>query len=307
MQHLARKSFGLHREIAAELGAQLIDYRKLKTYSLSVGASSCSEGRKLKCQPPPEEWIDANIVNSDVIGTQETTAQVHPRKITEALMSSAVSRGASLQIGTVIGLKFDQKDSVQATLLSTGEEIPTDIVVVAMGPWSDRAFPFFPRAKFGRMSAHRCHSVVLKSQSIGGQALFCDIDGKEPEMYPRPDGTVYFSGESDDVPLPADPADIKPDSSACRKLKEQAAKVSGHLKDAPTLAEQACYLPCVSDGIPMIGKIPGYNNSFMATGHGCWGILNGPATGLAVTELITDTPEKSLDLSKFDPARFAKN
>jgi len=31
---------------------------------------------------------------------------------------------------------------------------------------------------------------------------------KDPEIYPREDGTVYVCGESDNVPLPDDPEDV---------------------------------------------------------------------------------------------------
>ena len=75
--------------------------------------------------------------------------------------------------------------------------------------------------------------------------------------------------------------------------------------------------------MPMIGALPGFTNAFIAAGHTCWcacasvrfehfliallgnrGILNAPATGAAVAELIATGKCKLLDLSPFDPARF---
>ena len=43
----------------------------------------------------------------------------------------------------------------------------------------------------------------------------------------------------------------------------------------------------------------------MATGHSVWGILNAPATGEAMAELILDGVASTVDLSPFDPARLA--
>src|SRR5207245_2851516 len=40
------------------------------------------------------------------------------------------------------------------------------------------------------------------------------------------------------------------------------------------------------------------------TGHGPWGILNAPATGLALAELIADGAASLVDLRAFDPARL---
>ena len=38
------------------------------------------------------------------MGTEATTAQVHPGKLTQGFMRAAERRGASLRIGTVTGL-----------------------------------------------------------------------------------------------------------------------------------------------------------------------------------------------------------
>ena len=69
------------------------------------------------------------------------------------------------------------------------------------------------------------------------------------------------------------------------------------------LKEQACYLPWSPDRKPVISSIPNYNGAFIATGHGCWGILNGPATGLAMANLILGKP-CDIDLSEFSMTRF---
>jgi glycine/D-amino acid oxidase-like deaminating enzyme len=57
------------------------------------------------------------------------------------------------------------------------------------------------------------------------------------------------------------------------------------------------------DGLPLIGRVPGMAGAYVATGHGPWGMLNAPATGLALAELIADGRAKSVDLAPFDPAR----
>jgi ABC-type uncharacterized transport system permease subunit len=57
-------------------------------------------------------------------------------------------------------------------------------------------------------------------------------------------------------------------------------------------------------GVPIIGRIPQVSGAYVASGHSCWGILNSPATGLAVAELLLDGKATCLDLAPFDPARF---
>ena len=47
------------------------------------------------------------------MANESTTAQVHPEKLTHALLDSAKQKGTKLKIGTVEGLNFDQDGSVQ--------------------------------------------------------------------------------------------------------------------------------------------------------------------------------------------------
>lgn len=70
--------------------------------------------------------------------------------------------------------------------------------------------------------------------------------------------------------------------------------------------QQACFRPYAPDGLPVIGPVPGAGNAYVASGHGCWGILNGPATGEAVAELVGGA-EPTLDLRPFDPGRFGQH
>ena len=58
------------------------------------------------------------------------------------------------------------------------------------------------------------------------------------------------------------------------------------------------------DGLPLIGPVAGVEGAYLATGHSVWGILNAPATGEAVAELILDGAARAVDLAPFDPARL---
>jgi glycine/D-amino acid oxidase-like deaminating enzyme len=81
--------------------------------------------------------------------------------------------------------------------------------------------------------------------------------------------------------------------------------MSPTLARAPVLASQACFRPVTADGLPLIGAIPGARGAYVATGHSVWGILDAPATGEAMAELILDGAARSTDLSPFNPARLA--
>ncbi|MGI4801118.1 MAG: NAD(P)/FAD-dependent oxidoreductase, partial [Janthinobacterium lividum] len=77
------------------------------------------------------------------------------------------------------------------------------------------------------------------------------------------------------------------------------------LARSQVLASQSCYRPVTADGLPLIGAIQGAPGAYIATGHSVWGILNAPATGEAMAELILDGTSRTVDLSPFNAARLA--
>ena len=48
------------------------------------------------------------------------------------------------------------------------------------------------------------------------------------------------------------------------------------------------------------------DGAYVATGHNVWGILNAPATGEALAELIGDGVTRISDLTPFDPIRLRR-
>ena len=93
-------------------------------------------------------------------------------------------------------------------------------------------------------------------------------------------------------------------TEACAVLARAAGRVSTVLAAARVTARQACYRPVTDDGLPLIGAVADAPGAFVATGHGPWGMLNAPATGRALAELIVDGAASSVDLRPFDPARL---
>ena len=98
----------------------------------------------------------------------------------------------------------------------------------------------------------------------------------------RPDRTTYVCGLSGDGPLPEDPAEVGPDPGAPERLRAIVRAVAPALGGAEVLEARACHRPVTADGLPLLGRVPGVAGAYVATGHGPWGILNGPASGEAL-------------------------
>ncbi|KVI02718.1 FAD dependent oxidoreductase [Cynara cardunculus var. scolymus] len=263
---LARASFGLHRSLAEELnGRELYGYRPVNALSLSI-AESENPPRSRKSKLPP--WIDGPAKTPKTIGTTETTAQVHPQLFTRTLMEKAVAEyGAEVVIGKL--LSVETGGGKISAVVEGGGVIDGDAVVLALGPWSSKLTLL---SSIIRVNGLKAHSLVLEPKemdAITAHALFLSYQ-------------PAHGGQ------PMDP-EIYPRPTGV---------------EARVKAEQACFLPCTDDSIPVIGEIPGMAGCFVATGHSCWGILNGPATGAAMAELVMDGGSSIVDLTRFSPARF---
>lgn len=300
LQRLARRSFALHAELAERIAGDW-GYRRMTTYS---GAASLR--RSLGQGQPQLSWLSDDVVLRGRLGTPETTAQVHPAQFTGALMRAAQSKGAKLLRGRVTGIRV-QEDTVTGVEVD-GKSLAGDAAVIAMGPWSILAAQWL---RLPAVYALKGHSLIFETaDSMPAEALFAECEEPSgvvisPEVFPRRDGTTYVCAISSEAPLPVDPAQVAPDSGAIGRLEEMCRRLSPVLASAKIRAAQACYRPATRDGLPLIGRVPEMRGAYVATGHSVWGILNAPATGEALAELIVDGRSRGLDLGPFDPARLA--
>lgn len=100
---------------------------------------------------------------------------------------------------------------------------------------------------------------------------------------------------------------VEPDLQACEDIRAYLSTISPTLAAAPVKSKQACYLPIHvrfgEERGPLIGQT-GTPRVYVASGHSCWGIQNGPATGKLMSELLLDGRATSADIGKFDPRKF---
>ncbi|CAH8848771.1 unnamed protein product [Trichobilharzia szidati] len=308
MDVLAQNGFDLHMKLAEEFG-DVCDYRRVNTYSISV-----SPGESSGVSGAPS-WISGKVKSCSLIGNTTNTAQVNPGKLTRELFRRTqhlTNDGTQVKIARVIGLEFAKSQTstpcVAAVRVigssssdSHTELIPASLVILTAGPWSSEAVKWLPSGclKPNTFQGRRAHSIILKpiveNCPIDAKCLFMEYQGLEykcsPEVYPRPDNTVYVCGLGDGEPVPSSKDKVEVEPWRCHRLQEIVTSVIPSLKDAEVITESACYLPISSDGVPVIGKVPGVSGVYIATGNSCWGILTGPITGrLLASIILKDNP-----------------
>lgn len=300
---LARRSFALHGELAETLDGDW-GYRRLGT--LSVLSSARRDVGPYRGLASPD-WLAPEAVVQARLGTSASTAQVDPAAFTRAMMKAAAGRGAGLHIGEAQEVVLSADGTAVAGVMVDGHLMAGDAVVIALGPWTSQAGRWLPLPAVYGLKGHSLVFDYEPGRSV--EALFVEHEAGDgevhgPEVFPRPDGSTYVCGLSSESPLPRDPANVGPDPGACDRLRAFTAAFAPELGAARVTATQACYRPVTLDGLPLMGAVAGIAGAYVASGHSVWGMLNGPASGEAMAELIVDRTTSAVDLSPFDPGRL---
>ena len=212
---------------------------------------------------------------------------------TVALSKAAQMYGASIRLGKMIGLK---KSGGRATgiVLEDGE-MACDQLVLAMGPWS--------------VGAERWLGAAIPVDPLKGEMLRMELTGQKPLahsfswgqvfLFPRAGGLVWVGATQERHGF-----DTQPSESARRSLLKGAVKLMPAMADTRLVKHTACLRPVTPDWLPIVGKAPGWDNVYLATGGAMKGILISPGMGKAIADLITEghTP---LSIGPFAPERFA--
>jgi D-amino-acid dehydrogenase len=219
-------------------------------------------------------------------------ARVDGRMMCRALRRGAESHGVDVRVGSV----DDVRAGANAIVVVDGEEISADAVVISGGAWTPRIgdrlgvqLPVFPlRGQIAHLGVaeHDTSSWPIVQQVYGHY------------MVPWADhrvavgATVEAAGFSHDVT-----------AGGVNEIMREALRVMPGLSNA-TLGEIRVGLrPASVDDSPLLGRVPGFDNVFVATGHGAEGLLLGPLSGKLIADLVQGK-DLELDLAPFSPARF---
>ncbi len=222
-----------------------------------------------------------------------------PAEVTSGFARRARELGARILEGVdVAGIELDGR-RVRRVVTPSGT-VETPVVVNAAGPAA---------ARVGRLAGVEV-PVHPRRRHIFFTEPFPEIPGPVPLTTDRASG-FYFRKELEQVLLsPGDVEDVGDDFTVAvdrGKIEETVDKAIHRLpiiEKARIAGGWAGLRPLTPDDHAIIGWAPGVEGFFLAVGFGGHGFQHSPATGRLVSEWLTDGAP-SMDLSLFDPARFA--
>ncbi len=221
-------------------------------------------------------------------------ARINGRLIRGALQRAALKRGARFIQGSAdLVRKGDRVSSVRVD----GQEHVADQVLIAGGAWTN--------------ALSESLGIPLPIYPQRGQILHLDMPGVTTAKWPIIQGfddhylltfptnrVVVGATREDDSGF-----DYRITAGGVHQELSEALRVAPGLAEATLQEIRVGFRPASPDKIPVLGRVPGIENAYVATGHGPSGLQLGPVSGAAVADLLQGK-QPEIDLHAFAPERF---
>ena len=245
-------------------------------------------------------WLDGQDIRAlddriadEIVGAVllERLGMVDSRLLTKALMEAACQRSASLVVDRATGITWSADRAVGVR--TTKGEVACHAVVIATGPWSGQV---------GEWTGLDIPVTPLKGQIVRLEGLSPPLEyhvAGPGAVVQKADGKLWVAATEEEAGF-----DLSTTAEARQSLLDRAARVLPSVTQARILEQTACLRPRTPDALPILGKVPGRDNVYLATGGGKKGVLLAPAMGVVLADLVARN-ETRLPIDDFAPGRFA--
>jgi glycine/D-amino acid oxidase-like deaminating enzyme len=276
-------SLGLQEENLAAW-EKLVEIRHSQGWHLEIWDTA-----KLKNICPQVDVYEGLRLDKKITGAvySPQDRQLDPTALTLALVEAAQQNGVTFKFGVAV---LDAPTSTPESSLqfcnqleTTEGKIAADWFVVAAGLGSTPL-----TAKFNQMIDIRPvlgQALQMRvGHPLGNPDFQPAITGNDVHIVPVGGGD-YWVGAT--VEFPSNGNEIPPNQELLKSIREQAIAFCPELATATILRTWSGLRPRPEGRpAPVIGKLPGFSNVLLATGHYRNGVLLAPATAYAIREMI---------------------
>lgn len=223
------------------------------------------------------------------------SARVEGRLMRTALQRAAEKRGARI---VRTGLELHQDPAGTCHVVSgEGDTMRPDIIVVAAGAWSNSL-----GASIGlRLPVYPQRGQILHLEMPVETSRWPIISGFHSHyMLTFPDNRVVAGATRED----SAGYDYRMTAAGVHEALSEALRIAPGLGIATLKEVRIGLRPASPDGLPLLGKVTGLTNVYVATGHGPSGLQLGPYSGAIIADIALGQ-QPAVDLTAFAPERFA--
>ena len=312
---LAQRSLSLFHELTPVIREESgidIEFAQCGDLTLAMNESDAIALRglanQLSAMGEDTKWIDSAeiremepLLNPSIPGAMfdPESCRVNNQRLANALALAAQRYGADIRQGVEVTGLMMENGRVVGVIERQGIT-HAETVVIAAGAWTgemDRWLYGDRAPSSGQVAMVKpVKGVNLNVQPARGSVSRM-IHGSWGILVPRNDGSMIVGATVEEVGF-----DARVTAGDVHSILSVGSALMPSLRDAEINWSIAGLRPGSGDDLPVIGRMPGYDNVLVASGHYRNGILLSLSTGEAVADLAEGSSGQSL--SDFDPARF---
>lgn len=226
----------------------------------------------------------------------EEEYHVRPETLAAGYVAKLAQWGVPIRSGAAVRRIVHDNGRVTAVLTTAGEE-PASDVVVAAGAWTGQVVE-----QLGvrlPVQAGKGYSITLNG---GGPKLTRPLYLGETRVGCSPfgGGAVRFAGT-----MELSGINTVLDRRRIVGIRKGIARYLRTPVPPDAGVEWVGMRPLTPDGLPMLGRVPGFANAYVATGHAMLGVTMAPVTAESMADLIVGEGGGAAPiLTPFEPGRF---
>ena len=254
---------------------QLQQTRQINGWQLEIWDR---EYLNIKCPQIQDERIIAAVYSPQ-------DRQINPQILTEALVKAATGNGVEFKFGvTVNKLLFSDKKEYCPGIITSNGIFDADWLIIAAGLGSTLLIASVQQKLDLRPVLGQ--AIRFKVNQHLGKAEFQPvITGNDVHLVPL-GNQEYWLGAT--VEFPDEMGNVIAERESLDRMIENAIAFCPALQDATILEIWSGKRPRPEgQAAPVIGRVAGYNNVLLATGHYRNGVLLAPATAKEILDFIT--------------------
>ncbi len=220
--------------------------------------------------------------------------QVRSIRLVQAFAQAAANLGGTFKERTAVTGILNEDRKIKGVSTYEGE-IRADKVILASGPWTSQyedllgmRLAMFP-VRGQTVLLHKIPSPIKHS-----------VTSSKGYIVPKVDGTIVVGATVERAGF-----DNRLTAAGIAAITEIGSSLAPELADADFVGGMVGLRPGTTDGMPILGSVPGWEGLYIASGHLRDGILLSAITGQLMAELIT-TGYTSVNIAPFNPVRFAQ-